>query len=125
MSRTSFTRIAAGVIAACGLSVLVAGINEHGDNVQRRLANGLAQVSRSAPSAPKPVREARGLEFGEAGAGLDLVDMYQCMCGGISGDISGWVGLWLLTLLIGGVPTAVIVRSNRQAPQARWAPQAG
>ena len=116
MSRPSLIRITAAVIATCGLSVLVAGINGHGDNVQRGLANGLAQVSRSAPSAPEPVRDSREVEFGEAGGGLDLVDMYQCMCGGVSGDISGWVGVWLLTLLIGGVPTAVILRSNRRAP---------
>ena len=116
MGRHSLIRITAAVIAACGLSLLVAGINGHGNNVQRGLANGLAQVGRSAPSAPEPVRDVRELEFSEAGGGLDLVDMYQCMCGGISGDISGWVGLWLLTLLIGGIPTAVIVRSSRWAP---------
>ena len=110
MNTRSITRIIAAVIATIGLCVLVAGINAHGDNVQRGFALGLTQ---KGPVASSAVREAREPEFGEAGAGLDLVDMYQCTCGPLaSDDISGWVGVWLLTLLIGGVPTAVLLRSE-------------
>src|SRR4026207_374547 len=115
MNTRSITRIIAAVIATIGLCVLVAGINAHGDNVQRGFALGLTQ---KGPVASSAVREAREPEFGEAGGGLDLVDRYRCPGGPLaSDDISGWVGVWLLTLLIGGLPTAVLLRS--EAPHRR------
>jgi hypothetical protein len=114
-TRPHFIRIAAAVIATCGLSLLVAGVNAHGDNVQRGLANGLTQDGRSAPPAPEPVREARELEFGQS-TGLDLVEMYQCTWGPTVDDISGWVGLWMLTVVVGGLPTAVVLYSGLHDP---------
>ena len=115
MNTRSVTRIIAAVIATCGLCVLVAGINAHGDNVQRGFALLLAPDIRSAPStpsAPEPVLEARELEFGQS-TGLDLVDVYQCTWGPTLDDISGWIGLWILTVIVGALPTAVLLRSNR------------
>ena len=111
-TRPNFIRIAAAVIAACGFSLLVAGINAHGDNVERGFAMFLAQVGRPAPPAPEPILAAREFEFGQS-TGLDLVDMYSCNWGPNVDDISGWVGLWMLTVLVGGLPTAVVLRSNR------------
>ena len=50
------------------------------------------------------------------GGGLELVEMYACTWGPPVDDISGWVGLWVLTLLIGGVPTALLMRSAPEHP---------
>jgi len=105
----SLIRIAAAVIAACGLSLVVVSVNAHGDHTQVGVSSFLRTQSQVVPKQ-------RSSEWMQEGGGLELVDMYQCMCGGVNGDISGWIGLWLLTLLVGGVPTAVIVRSNRRAP---------
>src|SRR6185436_10337461 len=112
-TRPDVIRIAAAVMAAFGFSLLVAGVNAHGDNVQRGFAAFLAAPS--APSAPEPIREVRELEFGES-TGLDLVDMYQCTWGPTLDDISGWVGLWILTVLVGGLPTAVVLYSGLHDP---------
>ena len=104
-------RIAAAVIAACGLSLVVVTVNAHGDHTQLGVSSFLRAQSQVVP------KQRSGESMQEGGGGLELIDMFQCMCGGgISTDIRGWVGLWMLTVLVGGVPTAVVLRSNRQAP---------
>jgi hypothetical protein len=41
--------------------------------------------------------------------------MYECMCGPSPlTDIKGWVGLWLVTLFVGALPTAVVIRASKK-----------
>ena len=106
-SRLSAPRIAAAIVASIGLAVLVWNIDRHSGHVQQ----GLISQLKHAPSkvVDTPVLKPAGLET----AGLDLIDMYECMCGGAAlGDIRGWVGLWLVTVLVGGLPMAILLRSS-------------
>jgi hypothetical protein len=69
MNARAISSMIAAVIATCGLCILVAGVNAHGDNVQRGFALLLAPDSLSAPStsfAAEPMREARELGFGQS-----------------------------------------------------------
>jgi hypothetical protein len=109
VTKSSAGRIAAAVIAACALCLLVFSVNNHGDKAQRGLANAMDQ----RVAVPLRTTElSTAADYGSS-EGLQLVDMYQCMCGGTPGDISGWIGWWLFTALFGGVPTAVLVRKSR------------
>jgi hypothetical protein len=107
-NRPSAVRIVAAIVASVGLAVLVWNVDRHGDHVQQGLISQLKH-SQSRPVAT-PVPTADGLDT----SGLDLIDMYECMCGGAPlGDIRGWVGLWLVAALIDGLPTAILLRSNK------------
>ena len=105
--RRSALRIVSAAIAAAGLWWLVSNVNAHGDHIQRDFRSYYEQ--RVIAPAALPVIETR---HPEGGGGLDLIHMYECMCGGpIGADIRGWFGLWLVTVLVGGLPTAILARS--------------
>jgi hypothetical protein len=105
-NRPSAVRIAAAIVATIGLAVLVWNVDRHGDHVQQGLISQLKHTQ-SEPVATPAVR-ADGPET----TGLDLIDMYECMGCGTLPDIKGWVGPWLVTVMIGGVPTAILLRRN-------------
>ena len=109
MSRSSPFRIVALVIAVCSLAWMVANVNTHGDEVRGGVSSFLKVQAVQTRAQQSLVRER---ESSMAGGGLDLVDMYQCTWGSPGSDIRGWVGLWLVTMLIGGVPTAVFVHAE-------------
>jgi hypothetical protein len=119
----SAVRIAAAFCAICALAWLVDNVDTHGNQLQTGLANALAHDDLAKPSM------VRGRSAGDVppasdvgvppAPGLDLIDMYECMCGpSPATDIKGWVGLWLVTVLIGGLPTAVLIRARRVLHEA-------
>ena len=102
-SRPSFIGIAAAVVAICALGWLVATVNRHGDDAQRGAALLLHQ------SPPRVISTAPD----EAGGGLDLVDMFQCMCvSGNDDEIRLWVKWWVIAAVFGGLPVAVLIRQR-------------
>jgi hypothetical protein len=105
-TRPSFIRIAAAVVAICALGWLVATVNRHGDDAQRGAALMLHQ------SPPRVVESDRS----EGGGGLDLVDMYQCMCAS-SDDISLWVKWWFIATIFGAIPVALLIRGHRESSE--------
>ena len=110
--KPSVIRIVAAVCALCAMAWLVWNVNHHGDELQQGLAANLTPPKVTIIAEPvKQVSPA-------APAGLDLIDMYECMCSSpsIGADISGWVGLWFVTFLIGGIPTAILLRFRDARP---------
>ncbi|MBY0497905.1 MAG: hypothetical protein K2Y23_27160 [Cyanobacteria bacterium] len=117
MTRLSIVRIIAAVIAACGLALVMVSVNTHGDRAQRAVLSVIREQS-------ERVKEQRARERAEevrvTSGGLNLVDMFECMCGEPLGtDLRGWIGLWLVTVLVGGVPTAIILRKHLGTPAPR------
>jgi hypothetical protein len=113
MDRRSLIRIAAAVITLCGLALLVLSLNTHGDHAQAGVASFVRDQSQGVleQRARERVSDATG------GGGLEVVDMFQCMCATPLGtDIRGWVGLWLVTVMVGGVPTAILLGSRNSHP---------
>lgn len=114
-------RVTAAIIAVAGLVWLTANINTHGEELQRGLAGTVDRhpiapvVVPQAPAQVPAVQQSNELQFDESSADLELVEMYQCMCGASSDDIRGWVGLWLVTVLVGGLPTAVLVHARTRS----------
>lgn len=108
--KPSVIRIVAAVSAITALAWLVDNVNTHGDEVQRGTHLALSYEPRAVktPPASQPT---------PATDGLDLIDMYECMCAApIGADIKGWVGLWFVTLLVGGIPTAILLRFRDARP---------
>ena len=103
----SCTRIFCAVLASCALGLLVTSVTVHGDNLYDKFAQAIGQVQVHA-TAPR-VTTSPGLE---GGGGLDLV---ECMCGYTSYyGIGGWLGLWVVTVIFGGLPTAVLLRASKR-----------
>ena len=97
----------AAILAAISLNWLVSNVDTHSDHVQLGLQSHLESAQHPRPRFPP-------LETTEIdAAGPDVIHMYECMCAGpVGGDIRGWVGLWIVTAVIGGLPTAVVVRAT-------------
>jgi hypothetical protein len=98
-----FRRNVAAAIAVAGLCWLVVAVNSLGNDAQR----GAALLLRT----PAPVAVVSRSQTTAVGDGLDLVDMYQCMCAG-NQDISQWVNWWVVAVIVGGLPTAVMVHTR-------------
>jgi hypothetical protein len=105
---TGLIRIAvksvAAILAAISLNWLVSNIDTHGDHIQLGLQSQLESAQHPRPPAPHFETDVI------YAAGLDTIDMV-IVCGPVFTDISGWVGLWLVTVVVGGLPTAVLARS--------------
>jgi hypothetical protein len=111
MTRVSLIRIFAATIAVAGLALVVLSVNTHGDRATLGVFAALRAQSQALVQAR--ARERARENQWMAGGGLELVDMFQCMCAGPLGtDIRGWVGLWIVTVVLGGVPTAVLLRNR-------------
>lgn len=98
----SVIRIVAAVSALCAMAWLVATVNAHGDAMQQAVSTTM----RASSFRIEPSRN------DHRPAGLELIDMYECMCGPFSNDIElrRWLRLWLVAAIIGGIPTAILLR---------------
>jgi hypothetical protein len=105
MNRVSLFRLVAATIATSALCWLIVAVNAHGDDVQR----GAVLLLIQPPSIPLAVPSER-----TGGGGLELVDMYQCMCAS-NGDVSLWVKWWLIAAVFGGIPIATLIRGYRES----------
>ena len=116
--RYSVISIVAAAITVAGLCWLVSNVNTHGDHVQLGVISHLRYTPQTPVTARMP--EPNRLET----AGLDMIEMYECMCPAPMGtDIRGWWGLWLVTALIGGLPTAVLARSAANYAKREGSPK--
>ena len=104
MKRKSLEGVAA-LVAVCSLLWLVDNVNIHGNH----LAAGFEASLKGFAAYPAPVT-ASSFDTPPNTVGLDLIDMYECSWGPPLPDIGGWVGLWLVTAVVGGLPTAVLIR---------------
>jgi hypothetical protein len=96
-------KLVAAIAAAISLNWLVSNVDTHSLHIQLGLQSQLESAHRPRP--PLPRSETPGIDVG----GLDII---ECMCSGPVGtDIRGWLGLWFVTVLIGGLPAAVLARS--------------
>jgi hypothetical protein len=102
--RISRLRIIAAVIATIALSVLVDTVNTHGNKISNDVGGSIDQRI----ATPLQTRSPRRLENSHAAP--DVIEMVECMCGPPAYGVGGWIGLWFLTVLVGGVPTAVLLR---------------
>ena len=102
------------MIASIGLLVLVATVNTHGNTIQQAVSTTM----RTSTFRIEPSRVDRN---GHLPAGLELIDIYECMCGPFSNDIElrRWLRLWLVATLIGGLPTAIFLRSRNSEADVR------
>lgn len=99
-------RVVAAVVAAISLSWLVSNVDTHGGHLQLGLQSQLESAQQPRPPMP------RIQPTDTDAADLDVIHMYECMCPGpLGSDIRGWFGLWLVTVVVGGLPTAVLARS--------------
>ena len=96
---------AAAIVIAISLNWLVSNVDTHGDHIQVGLQSLLESAQQRRPPAPR-------IETDEIDAArLDTIDMFIACGPALSTNISGWVGLWLVTVVVGGLPTAVLARS--------------
>jgi hypothetical protein len=107
-NRRAPTVALATAVATCALFWLVVTLNRHGDELTLALRYALVEPRVSVSAEPKGTFD-----------GLELVDMYECMCAS-NEDISQWVGWWLIAATFGGLPTAVLTARSREheAPTA-------
>ena len=111
MQIASALRICAVVVATCAMSWLLLEVNRHGDDTTLAAATVLRPSPAKQPVAPE-VRPA-------AAGGLDLVDMYECMCASYGDEIGRWVWWWMMAAVFGGLPVAILLRqrdNERQQP---------
>ena len=95
--RLSLVRIVAAIVMTCSLAWLADNVNTHGNWINSEVDAAFEEFQRTPLGDPE---------------GLNLI---ECMCGPPAYGVGGWVGLWLVTVLIGGVPTAVLIRAERRA----------
>ena len=95
-------RVLALVVAVSAFMWLISAVNALGDDATRGAALMLRQ----------PPNQALELDRSEGGGGLELVDMFECMCGSSDEGIKQWFRWWLIAAAFGGVPTAYLRRSR-------------
>src|ERR1043165_9797139 len=103
-TRISVTRVICALIAAAALAWQVDAVNTHSNDAQQGLQNALQHSSAAATTRTSSTD----------GAGLDLVDMFQCMCAS-NEDMRPWVRWWLVAAIFGGIPIAVLLRSRTES----------
>jgi hypothetical protein len=107
--RIAATCIAA-VVAGTSLYWLVWNVDRHSEHIRQDLAAHLTH-NQLRPVRTVSERIEERAEQDPLEGGFDIIDVcYQPLP-----DAKGWLGLWFVTALIGGAPTAVLVRS-RTAP---------
>ena len=104
---TAAIRSIAKVLVVWALGWLLLNVNAHSDRITQKATSALVQLQAHVRSASVP------RSVNEGGGGLHLIEMFECMCQPLGSGGGGWVGLWLVTALIGGVPTAVLLRHHR------------
>ena len=107
MTPESLVRRLSALVVVGALVWLVDNVNAHGNHIAADFDTYLKANSLQAA----PVR-AQGFDAMPDTAGFDLIDMYDCGWGPTLPDIGGRVGLWLVTAVVGGIPTAILIRRN-------------
>ena len=109
-------RVIAAVVAAFSMAWLLSNIDTHSQLIERNMAGTFAGIQTWVPPPP-PTSEPRLPEA----PGLDVVQIYECLCGYSAAQygVGGWIGLWLVTFLVGGIPTAVLAHSTLQSGRAK------
>jgi hypothetical protein len=102
---TRLTAVSA-LVAVWALACLVDNVNTHSDHIQRSFASTIEGFSAESMGAPR--EWPRDSPPNGEKASIDSIEIHHVHAA--LSDIRGWLGLWLVAALTGGLPTAVLIR---------------